>query len=189
MPDTAPFERYTSRPRRKAPLPCVPARGMCAACGRQITFEVITLRSGRLFRKFLMIRKAGKVMQVTGPMVRRGSRIVIPTGKRNGAPLPPVRLSRARGGFQRAWGGSPVWSTRVTLPHRTRRIGGAMHRSHPWDVEDIATFKTHPSLMSESSPARSYDRFSDSAESLAAAPSVFEQLSVVFDSFSGHVPL
>ena len=64
-----------------------------------------------------------------------------------------------------------------------------MHQFHPWDVEDIATFKTHPSLMSESSPARSYDRFSDSAESLAAAPSVFEQLSVVFDSFSGHVPL
>ena len=64
-----------------------------------------------------------------------------------------------------------------------------MHQFHPWDVEDIATFKTHPSLMSESSPARSYDRFSDSAESLAAAPSVFEQLSVVFDSFCGHVPL
>ena len=64
-----------------------------------------------------------------------------------------------------------------------------MHQFHPWDVEDIATFKTHPSLMSESSPVRSYDHFSDFAGSLAAAPSVFEQLSVVFDSFSGHVPL
>ena len=64
-----------------------------------------------------------------------------------------------------------------------------MHQFHPWDVEDIATFKTHPSLMSESPPVRSYDHFSDFAGSLAAAPSVFEQLSVVFDSFCGHVPL
>ena len=84
-----------------------------------ITFEVITLLSGRLFQKFLMIRKAGKVMQVTGPMVRRGSRIVIPTGKRNGAPLPPVRLSRARGGFQRARG----------VPARVGRIARVDHAS------------------------------------------------------------
>ena len=126
-----------------------------------ITFEVITLLSGRLFQKFLMIRKAGKVMQVTGPMVRRGSRIVIPTGKRNGAPLPPVRLSRARGGFQRAWGGSPVWSTRVTLPHRTHCIGGDMHCDHSRDVEDFATFKTHQRSVSESSPALRYDHFGD----------------------------
>ena len=84
-----------------------------------ITFEVITLLSGRRFQKFLMIRKPGKVMQVTGPMVRRGSRIVIPTGKRNGAPLPPVRLSRARGGFQRAWGD----------PARVGRIARVEHAS------------------------------------------------------------
>ena len=82
-----------------------------------------------------------------------------------------------------------MWSTRVTLPHRTRRIDGAMHRDHPCDVEDIETDKTRPSWVSASSPERSYDRFSDSAESLAAAPSVFEQLSVGFDSFCGHVPL
>ena len=77
----------------------------------------------------------------------------------------------------------------MTLPHRTRRTGGAMHHSYSWDVEDIATFKTHPSLISKSSPELRYGHFSDSAESLAAAPSVFEQLSVAFDSFCGHVPL
>ena len=36
-----------------------------------------------------------------------------------------------------------------------------MHQFHPWDVEDIATFKTHPSLMSESSPELRYDHFGD----------------------------
>jgi hypothetical protein len=58
------------------------------------------------------------------------------------------------------------------LPRRTvtRRIGGAMHRSHPWDVEDIATFKTHQRSASESSPERSYDRFSDFTEIQATAP-------------------
>ena len=44
-------------------------------------------------------------------------------------------------------------------------------------------------LLPKSSPELRYGNFSDSTESLAAAPSVFEQLSVVFDSFCGHVPL
>ena len=62
-----------------------------------ITFEVITLRSGRLFRKFFMIRKAGKVMQVTGPMVMRGSRFGMPlflVGSKGG-----VRWAQWFGGF------------------------------------------------------------------------------------------
>ena len=63
----------------------------------QIMFEVITLRSGRLFQKFFMIRKAGKVMQVTGPMVRRGSRFGMPlflVGSKGG-----VRWALWFGGF------------------------------------------------------------------------------------------
>ena len=64
-----------------------------------------------------------------------------------------------------------------------------MHCDHSRDVEGVATFKTHQRSASESSPVRSYDHFSDSAGSLAAAPSVFEQLSEVFDRFCGHVPL
>ena len=103
-------------------------RWACTAA--PITFEVITLLSGRLFRKFLMIRKAGKVMQVTGPMVRRGSRIVIPTGKRNGAPLPPVRLSRARGGFQRAWG-DPARVGRIARVEHASDVA-AQNSAHRW---------------------------------------------------------
>ena len=53
------------------------------------------------------------------------------------------------------------WTTRVTLPHGTRCIGGDMHCDHSRDVEGVATFKTHPSLMSESSPEMSYGKFGD----------------------------
>ena len=41
-----------------------------------------------------------------------------------------------------------------------------MHRNHPCDVEDIETFETRPSLMSESSPELRYGHLRGSSASL-----------------------
>ena len=109
----------------------------------------------------------------------------------------PRRCVWARGSRPPA----PQASVAAALAHLTRCIGGVMHHCKPWDVEDVASFTTHQRSASESSPVQSYVHFGDRRSKkaplsclalraiLAAAPSVFEQLSVGFDRFCGHVPL
>ena len=54
-----------------------------------------------------------------------------------------------------AWAAvSDVWAWRVCMLAVRRCVC-------LWVLEDAASFKTHPSLMSESSPALSYGKFGD----------------------------